>query len=108
MLYHDDIDGNFVENFQTAGFDARLWELYLWATFTELGFVRDGDAQIPDFILRNVRGRLAVEATRVNPSETPVPRPKTDEEARAYLENYVPIKLAKALRKTLPCTKILG
>jgi ribosomal protein L30 len=33
MRFHEDIDGNFVEQFQTTAFDARLWELYLFATF---------------------------------------------------------------------------
>jgi hypothetical protein len=26
-----DPDGNFIEQFQTTGFDARIWELYLYA-----------------------------------------------------------------------------
>ncbi|HHM0809748.1 TPA: glycosaminoglycan attachment protein, partial [Klebsiella pneumoniae] len=29
MPHYTDIDGNFVEQFQSSGFDARLWELYL-------------------------------------------------------------------------------
>ena len=29
MAWYEDIDGNFIEQFQTTGFDARLWELYL-------------------------------------------------------------------------------
>lgn len=29
MPHYIDIDGNFVEQFQTTGFDARVWELYL-------------------------------------------------------------------------------
>jgi hypothetical protein len=40
MHYFDDADGNFVEQFQTTAFDARLWELYLYALFTELGYLR--------------------------------------------------------------------
>lgn len=31
MRWHEDADGNFVEQFQTTGFDARIWELYLFA-----------------------------------------------------------------------------
>jgi hypothetical protein len=33
-----DRDRNFVQQFQTDGFDARVWELYLYATFEALGF----------------------------------------------------------------------
>jgi ribosomal protein L30/L7E len=35
MRFYKDADGNFVEQFQTTAFDARLWELYLFAAFTE-------------------------------------------------------------------------
>jgi hypothetical protein len=31
MHYYEDVDGNFVEQFQSAAFDARFWELYLFA-----------------------------------------------------------------------------
>ena len=34
MHYFEDADGNFVQNFQSGGFDARVWELYLYAAFT--------------------------------------------------------------------------
>src|ERR1019366_1932140 len=35
MPHFVDIDGNFVEQFQTTGFDARLWELYLHSYLVE-------------------------------------------------------------------------
>jgi hypothetical protein len=35
MPHLQDTDGNFVEQFQTSGFDARLWEIYLFAYFRE-------------------------------------------------------------------------
>jgi len=38
MRFYEDTDGNFVEQFQTTAFDACIWELYLFATFTELGY----------------------------------------------------------------------
>jgi hypothetical protein len=38
MCFYEDTDGNFVEQFQTTAFDARIWELYMFATFTELGY----------------------------------------------------------------------
>ena len=34
----EDLDGNFVEQFQSTGFDSRLWELYLHAYFEDAGF----------------------------------------------------------------------
>jgi hypothetical protein len=102
MRYHVDADGNFIEQFQTTGFDTRLWELYLYAAFTELGFVGEPGVAIPDFLLRGLRGRIAVEATSANPPDLGVPgMPKDPEGARAYIENYVPIKIARALRRKL-------
>jgi hypothetical protein len=102
MRYHQDIDGHFVRNFQAGGFDARLWELYLWATFTELGYVRKSDMQIPDFVFRGVRGELAMEAVSVNPPDQGnVPSPTTKAEFVDYLQNYIPIKLAGALKNKL-------
>ena len=38
MHWYEDPDGNFIEQFQTTGFDARLWELYLFALFREIGY----------------------------------------------------------------------
>ncbi|MBL8552836.1 MAG: hypothetical protein JNL41_01060 [Phenylobacterium sp.] len=102
MRYFEDADGNFIEQFQTTGFDARVWELYLYATFTELGFALEPGLQAPDFILNGLTGSLGVEATSANPAQGAAPeQPRTLEEMRAYLENYVPIKLAVALKKKL-------
>jgi hypothetical protein len=102
MRYHEDLDGNFVEKLQTAGFDALLWELYLFATFNELGFVRNSTQSTPDFQLRGNRGTIAVEATSVNPSNIgPTAVPEDPGAFREYLENYIPIRLSAALRAKL-------
>lgn len=104
MRYHEDLDGRWVQNFQAAGFDARLWELYLWATFTELGFVRSSKAQVPDLILRSLRGELAVEAATANPPDGQIPRISDFEDPADFLENYIPIRLAQALKGKLKRT----
>lgn len=102
MRYHEDLDGNFVEKFQTAGFDALLWELYLFATFTELGYVRDNSAAVPDYLFNGNFGSLAIEATSVNPSSTgPAQFPDDKDELKRYFENYIPIRLSTALRAKL-------
>ena len=49
MRWHDDADGNFVEQFQTTGFDTRLWELYVFAMLVEVGYILDRSSAIPDF-----------------------------------------------------------
>jgi hypothetical protein len=102
MRYFEDEDGNFIEQFQTAAFDARIWELYLYAVFTELGCAREPDIQAPDFVLQGVRGRFVVEATTANPAQRNAPAaPANEEEFRNYLENYVPIKIGRALKNKL-------
>jgi hypothetical protein len=64
----NDVDGNFVEQFQTTGFDARTWELYLHTYFNDIGFeiVREHDR--PDFLLRKEGIEIAVEAVTTGKS----------------------------------------
>lgn len=102
MPFYEDVDGNFIEQFQSTGFDARLWELYLFSAFVELGYAKANDEPVPDLILVGPPGRLAIEATTVNPPQgIDVPRPQSEDEIRAYLEEYVPIKLSRALTRKL-------
>lgn len=103
MHYHEDADGNFVQQFQTSAFDARIWELYLFATFTELGYARDSEHVVPDLVLSGVRGSFAIEATSANPPQVGEPwrMPATRNGRRAYVENYIPIKLARRLTEKL-------
>lgn len=102
MRSYEDVDGNFINQFQAGGFDARIWELYLSATFNELDFIRNEKLQVPDFVLVSPRGPLAVEATTANPSPTsPLKADASEAEMRSYLENYIAIKLSRALRPKL-------
>lgn len=99
MNWYEDVDGNFVKDFQSTGFDARLWELYLYAVFTELGYGFNREHNVPDFLCEGVPGKFAVEATTINPSSAP----PTEEELsqQAYYEHYVPMKFGGALYNKL-------
>jgi hypothetical protein len=107
MRWYEDVDGNFVEQFQTAAFDARLWELYLFATLVEMGFRLDRTNVAPDFIASGLRGSIAIEAVTVNPTRDRrrgiiLPPPTTTVEERfAYLREYMPIKFGSALYSKL-------
>ena len=106
MRWYDDVDGNFVEQFQTTGFDPRVWELYLFATLTEAGYLIDRTAPMPDFVAYGRRGTFAVEATTVNPrvlDGQPEPEPPMDtEDARnRYVRDYMPIRFAGPLTAKL-------
>lgn len=65
MPHYVDIDGNFVEQFQTTGFDARVWELYLNAYLTEEGLFFNRQYNAPDFIVQKHGHTIAIEATIV-------------------------------------------
>ncbi len=93
-------DPHFVEEFQFHQFDQRLWELYLWAAFRELGFdVTQMEA--PDFMCRAPGIEFTVEATTVSPSQKgPLathPNPQTPEEMKAFLADYMPMKFGSSL-----------
>lgn len=93
-------DPHFVEEFQFRQFDQRLWELYLWAAFRELGF-DIVQMEAPDFMCRAPGIEFTVEATTVAPSQAgPLaahPNPQTPEEMKAFLADYMPMKFGSAL-----------
>ena len=62
-----DPDGNFVQQFQTHGFDARTFELYLHALFVEAGHTIDRTHARPDFLISRDGLTVAVEAVTANP-----------------------------------------
>ena len=99
----DDPDGNFVEQFQTTGFDTRTFELYLFALFRERGWAVDRSHPRPDFCLKKSGVEIFVEATTANqggPGIKPynlLPRERTTAELQAYLANEVPIRFGNPL-----------
>ncbi|KAA1395117.1 hypothetical protein [Aeromicrobium ginsengisoli] len=106
MRWYEDRDGNFIQQFQTDGFDARVWELYLWATLVSLDYAAEFPAPSPDLLAHGVGATFAIEATTVNPSvhkgrAIPTPTPKSEDEVADYLRNYLPIRFAGPLTAKL-------
>ena len=107
MRWYEDADGNFVEQFQTTGFDTRLWELYLFAALVESGYVFDRTKPMPDFSARSAFAKLCLEATTVNPSRdatgaiVPPPVIETQEQFEAFDRHYMPIRFAGPLTAKL-------
>jgi hypothetical protein len=99
MHWYQDVDGNFLEQFQTTGFDARLWEIYLYAALIEAGYAFDRSFQAPDFFCVGLRGKFFIEATTVNPTNPPLNYADITEEE--YYHEYVPIKFGSALYSKL-------
>jgi hypothetical protein len=105
-----DPDGNFVQQFQTHGFDARTFELYLQALFTEAGHSIDRSHDRPDFLISRDGLTVAVEAVTATPpprkdyqpyEQFPANPPKTQEEAMRYLKHEVAIKFGSPLYSKL-------
>lgn len=106
MAWCENQDGNFVEQFQTTGFDARAWELYLFAMLIEAGYAVSQPSPSPDFLATGLRAGFFIEATTINPSTSgnqPVPsqKPVSDADLPSYLQHYLPIRFAGPL-----CTKL--
>ena len=106
MSFYEDVDGNFVEQFQSTGFDARFWELYSFALLTEEGFVLDRSFSAPDFLCEGNIQDIFVEAVTVNPSRsgnviTEPTIPTARDEFQEYLKNYMPLKWGGALTAKL-------
>ena len=104
-------DPHLVAEFQTKGFDQRLWEIYLWAAFRE--FMLDVEhLEAPDFRCRGPGIDFCVEATTAAPSLSGAlaehPMPKTIEETAAFLDDYMPIKYGSALFTKLQKTDTEG
>ncbi|KAF1710238.1 glycosaminoglycan attachment protein [Pseudoxanthomonas sacheonensis] len=104
MRHVVDVDGNFVEQFQTAGFDARVWELYLYAALLELGLFVSKPEPAPDFLVSDGLAKVFIEAVTVNssggepplrPADLPIKR--LPEEIHRLNQTKIPIKYGSAL-----------
>lgn len=92
-----DIDGNFVEQFQTEGFDARLWELYLNAYLVEEELFINRDYNAPDFIVKKYGHKLGIEAVIVGrKSNNPARYLKPD------LDKFKPVNVLEENRDAMP------
>ena len=103
-----DIDGHFVREFQTYGFDARIWELYLYAYLNEECLPLDRSFNAPDYVIALGDERICIEAVTVNPtggatlgSEIPNLEQIPAEEADELLKDFIPIKFGSALYSKL-------
>lgn len=104
MPHFVDVDGNFVKEFQTKGFDSRLWELYLNSYFVEdkLFVVREHSS--PDFIVKKYGEAIAIEAVIVGrKDDCPFglleiePKERSLEEMEELNRNEIPIRFGSSL-----------
>ena len=103
MPHYTDVDGNFVEQFQSTGFDARLWESYLYAYICEEQLFLDRIHPAPDFLVTKYGKTAAIEAVVVGRKEDNPPKyfkapdAPTPEEVLEAHENQIPLKFGSAL-----------
>lgn len=104
MGHYRDIDGNFVEQFQSTGFDARLWELYLDTYLHEENLFLNRDHYAPDFFVEKYGHKVAIEAVIVgrknnNPPSFFKTSPKIISPLQILekCENEMPIKFGSPL-----------
>ena len=97
-------DPHLVKEFQTKGFDQRLWEIYLWAALREFNLEVEL-LEAPDLRCTGPGIDFCIEATTAAPSEQGAlaehPKPQTIEETRAFLDDYMPMKYGSALYSKL-------
>lgn len=98
-----DTDGNFVKDFQTTGYSARVWELYLFAAMRRINFEVDPEIGIPDFCLTKGEARLFIEAVTANAQDTlnttmtPGAPGGPPDDFWSFIEDEMPLKLGSPL-----------
>jgi hypothetical protein len=99
---HSDIDGNYVKDFQTTGFDGRLWELFLHMFLLNSKFELNHSYNAPDFLAKYFDVEIAIEAVIVNKSESfDEPYPDSAEKVFLLSRDYMPIKFGSSLTSKL-------
>ena len=99
-----DVDKNFIRDFQTAGFSARVFELALFAYLMEEGCTLDRSRAAPDFYVEG-KFPVAIEATTTNQPQNVEPddlifRPPTRSEIMKGMDTFA-FQLNKALYNKL-------
>lgn len=95
----EDPDGNYIQQFQTTGFDARLWELFVYAFLHENQFFIDRGVAAPDYLCQKHGKAIFLEAVTVNPTQGGgifQASPETEAD-REKLADYAAIKFGSAL-----------
>ena len=103
-------DGNFIEQFQTTGFNMRTFELYVSELLHSEGFEAVGREPQPDFTVRKNGIQISIECTTVNPTgndtgllpyKTMNPNDLDVADIRSRQEDQLPIRIAGALRSKM-------
>lgn len=108
LSYHfEDRDGNFVDQLQSKnGFDARIWELYLWCYLREEEFNFNYDHEAPDFLIEKWGQIVAIEAVHIKRQKKSLNAFKTAsvDEIKRKLQDEIPLLFGSSLYSKLQHT----
>ena len=102
-----DLDGNLARDFQTSGYSARVWELYLLFAFRAMNFAVSHRHAVPDYELSRMGEKVFIEATTANapdPMEVgagPGLPPDPPEDFWGYIEREMPLKFGSPLHSKM-------
>jgi hypothetical protein len=97
-----DIDGNYIKDFQTTGFNGRLWELFLYIYLHRAHFSIDRTIKVPDYSANFFGAQYFIEAVTINPSQKyDQPYPTNQIDIINLNRDYMPIKYGMALMTKL-------
>lgn len=100
-----DPDGHYIKEFQTNGFDARIWELFLYIYLYDAGFEFIHGNAAPDYHVSFYGNDCFIEAVTVNPTQNPsrpdAEEPQTKEDVLRLTDDYLPIKFGSTLYSKL-------
>lgn len=106
-----DRDGNFIEQFQSTGFDNRTFELYVSELLHSENFKVIGDKPHPDFTVEKDGVRVSIECTTVNRTSRgdgvirpyqPFDNVDVDEESIRFKQDHeIPVRIGGALRNKM-------
>jgi hypothetical protein len=100
-------DGNFIEQFQTTGFNTRTFELYVSELLHSEGLAPIGSEPQPDFTVSKNGVQISIECTTANPPGNDAgllayrsvnERDSDVADIRDRQQNQLPIRIAGALR----------
>lgn len=93
-------DGNFIREFQTAGFDSRVWELYLFALREDDIWAVDRPHESPDYLFSRFGERAWVEAVIAGPAQK-LREPEERERFQEFIDNGLAIRYGTPLGNKL-------
>ena len=93
-------DGNFVEDFQTTGFESRVWELYLFALGEDGIWSVDRPCEVPDYHFSRFGEKVWLEAVIAGPAQR-LRDPSEQGDFQKFVDNGLAFRFGTPLKRKL-------